>query len=152
MYYLWCILYICIYTKLNGAIEPSMSVFVTGTLPLGGLCTCNVWSIFRKNSSSDLHSRLKTRKVLGVGVEDDGTIHFSKVSCTSIHQQIRRIKQESFHFCEGYRTKTWTYTKYLFHFLIFMFLFKFNLNFNFHTLSVIHLIDCGQTLPRWAGK
>lgn len=33
-----------------------------------------------KLSSSDLHSRLKTRKVLGVGETDDGDIHRSKLS------------------------------------------------------------------------
>lgn len=33
----------------------------------------------RKLSSSDLHSRLKTRKVLGVGETDDGDVHRSKV-------------------------------------------------------------------------
>ena len=38
-------------------------------------CAC-----FRKLSSSDLHSRLKTRKVLGVGETDDGDVHRSKVS------------------------------------------------------------------------
>ncbi|KAL8592109.1 hypothetical protein ACOMHN_032579 [Nucella lapillus] len=36
--------------------------------------------MFRKLSSSDLHSRLKTRKVLGVGETDDGDIHRSKLS------------------------------------------------------------------------
>ncbi|XP_076471546.1 tumor protein p53-inducible protein 11-like isoform X2 [Babylonia areolata] len=34
----------------------------------------------RKLSSSDLHSRLKTRKVLGVGETDDGDVHRSKLS------------------------------------------------------------------------
>ncbi|XP_070200416.1 tumor protein p53-inducible protein 11-like isoform X2 [Littorina saxatilis] len=33
-----------------------------------------------KLSSSDLHSRLKTRKVLGVGETDDGDVHRSKLS------------------------------------------------------------------------
>lgn len=31
-------------------------------------------------SSGDLHSRLKTRKLLGVGETDDGDVHRSKVS------------------------------------------------------------------------
>ena len=35
---------------------------------------------FRKHSSGDLHSRLKTRKLLGVGETDDGDVHRSKVS------------------------------------------------------------------------
>ncbi|BFZ15752.1 hypothetical protein BsWGS_18790 [Bradybaena similaris] len=34
----------------------------------------------RKHSSGDLHSRLKTRKLLGVGETDDGDIHRSKLS------------------------------------------------------------------------
>jgi hypothetical protein len=34
---------------------------------------------FRKHSSGDLHSRLKTRKLLGVGETDDGDVHRSKV-------------------------------------------------------------------------
>lgn len=33
----------------------------------------------RKHSSGDLHSRLKTRKLLGVGETDDGDVHRSKV-------------------------------------------------------------------------
>ncbi|CAG0918628.1 unnamed protein product [Notodromas monacha] len=36
--------------------------------------------LFRKHSSGDLHSRLKTRKLLGVGETDDGEIHRSKIS------------------------------------------------------------------------
>ncbi|XP_052270405.1 uncharacterized protein LOC127871481 isoform X2 [Dreissena polymorpha] len=35
---------------------------------------------FRKHSSGDLHSRLKTRKLLGVGETDDGDVHRSKLS------------------------------------------------------------------------
>eukprot|EP00106_Octopus_bimaculoides_P000687 XP_014768129.1 PREDICTED: tumor protein p53-inducible protein 11-like isoform X7 [Octopus bimaculoides] len=34
----------------------------------------------RKHSSGDLHSRLKSRKLLGVGETDDGDIHRSKLS------------------------------------------------------------------------
>ncbi|KAK3102840.1 hypothetical protein FSP39_014337 [Pinctada imbricata] len=34
----------------------------------------------RKHSSGDLHSRLKTRKLLGVGETDDGDVHRSKLS------------------------------------------------------------------------
>ena len=37
-------------------------------------------STCRKHSSGDLHSRLKTRKLLGVGETDDGDVHRSKVS------------------------------------------------------------------------
>jgi hypothetical protein len=36
---------------------------------------------YRKHSSGDLHSRLKTRKLLGVGETDDGDVHRSKVKC-----------------------------------------------------------------------
>lgn len=35
-------------------------------------------------SSGDLHSRLKTRKLLGVGETDDGDVHRSKVSNLNI--------------------------------------------------------------------
>lgn len=42
--------------------------------------------IFRKNSNSDLHSRLKTRKVLGVGeIRDDRDIYRSKVIGLHLH-------------------------------------------------------------------
>ncbi|GBO06066.1 hypothetical protein AVEN_114588-1, partial [Araneus ventricosus] len=34
--------------------------------------------IDKKHSSGDLHSRLKTRKILGVGETDNGDIHRSK--------------------------------------------------------------------------
>ncbi|XP_078334995.1 tumor protein p53-inducible protein 11-like isoform X3 [Crassostrea virginica] len=34
----------------------------------------------KKHSSGDLHSRLKTRKLLGVGETDDGDVHRSKLS------------------------------------------------------------------------
>ncbi|XP_076115203.1 tumor protein p53-inducible protein 11-like isoform X4 [Mytilus galloprovincialis] len=37
-------------------------------------------SNYRKHSSGDLHSRLKTRKLLGVGETDDGDVHRSKLS------------------------------------------------------------------------
>lgn len=38
-------------------------------------------SVCRKQSSTDLQSRLKSRKILGVGVTDDGQdVHRSKVS------------------------------------------------------------------------
>ncbi|KAL5006706.1 hypothetical protein ScPMuIL_015512 [Solemya velum] len=41
----------------------------------------HVWKLlFRKHSSGDLHSRLKTRKLLGVGETDDGDVHRSKLS------------------------------------------------------------------------
>ncbi|PVD33810.1 hypothetical protein C0Q70_05071 [Pomacea canaliculata] len=39
----------------------------------------------RKLSSSDLHSRLKTRKVLGVGETDDGDVHRSKALVLPSH-------------------------------------------------------------------
>ena len=38
-----------------------------------------IFLLFRKHSSGDLHSRLKTRKLLGVGETDDGDVHRSKV-------------------------------------------------------------------------
>lgn len=38
--------------------------------------------LMKKHSQTDLVSRLKTRKILGVGGEDDdGEVHRSKVSC-----------------------------------------------------------------------
>ena len=42
-----------------------------------------LFSLFRKHSSGDLHSRLKTRKLLGVGETDDGDVHRSKVRKTA---------------------------------------------------------------------
>ncbi|XP_066270735.1 tumor protein p53-inducible protein 11-like [Branchiostoma lanceolatum] len=36
--------------------------------------------LLRKESCGDLQSRLKTRKMLGVGEDDDGEIHRSKIS------------------------------------------------------------------------
>uniref|UniRef100_A0A0B7B3S0 Tumor protein p53-inducible protein 11 n=1 Tax=Arion vulgaris TaxID=1028688 RepID=A0A0B7B3S0_9EUPU len=44
------------------------------------MSTLNVDDSVRKHSSGDLHSRLKTRKLLGVGETDDGDIHRSKLS------------------------------------------------------------------------
>ena len=45
------------------------------------ICVVHVYLILprRKHSSGDLHSRLKTRKLLGVGETDDGDVHRSKV-------------------------------------------------------------------------
>lgn len=42
--------------------------------------TCSIHLCHRKQSSADLQSRLKSRKILGVGATDDGLdIHRSKV-------------------------------------------------------------------------
>ena len=42
--------------------------------------TCSIHLCYRKQSSADLQSRLKSRKILGVGATDDGLdIHRSKV-------------------------------------------------------------------------
>ncbi|XP_045623146.1 tumor protein p53-inducible protein 11 isoform X1 [Procambarus clarkii] len=41
----------------------------------------------RKHSSGDLHSRLKTRKILGVGETDNGDIHRSKISQVLGHNE-----------------------------------------------------------------
>ncbi|XP_069158038.1 LOW QUALITY PROTEIN: tumor protein p53-inducible protein 11-like [Procambarus clarkii] len=41
----------------------------------------------RKHSSGDLHSRLKTRKILGVGRTDNGDIHRSKISQVLGHNE-----------------------------------------------------------------
>ncbi|XP_076030593.1 tumor protein p53-inducible protein 11-like isoform X3 [Oratosquilla oratoria] len=40
-----------------------------------------------KHSSGDLHSRLKTRKILGVGETDNGDIHRSKISQVLGHNE-----------------------------------------------------------------
>jgi len=40
----------------------------------------HVHKLEKKHSSGDLHSRLKTRKLLGVGETDDGDVHRSKLS------------------------------------------------------------------------
>ncbi|VDP10306.1 unnamed protein product [Soboliphyme baturini] len=50
-------------------------------LPYRELAMGGARSASKKNSSSDLHSRLKTRKVLGVGERrEDGNVYRSKVS------------------------------------------------------------------------
>ncbi|BFZ05180.1 hypothetical protein BsWGS_08219 [Bradybaena similaris] len=46
----------------------------------------------KKHSSGDLHSRLKTRKLLGVGETDDGDIHRSKLSQILGHSDQLYIK------------------------------------------------------------
>jgi len=46
----------------------------------------------RKNSNSDLHSRLKTRKILGVGEVDDGDVHKSKISQILGHSEHLYVK------------------------------------------------------------
>lgn len=46
----------------------------------------------RKHSSGDLHSRLKTRKILGVGETDNGDIHRSKISQLLGHNEHLYVK------------------------------------------------------------
>ncbi|XP_068202480.1 tumor protein p53-inducible protein 11-like isoform X2 [Palaemon carinicauda] len=48
----------------------------------------SVW----KHSSGDLHSRLKTRKILGVGETDNGDIHRSKISQVLGHNEHLYVK------------------------------------------------------------
>ncbi|XP_041365526.1 uncharacterized protein LOC121380660 isoform X2 [Gigantopelta aegis] len=50
------------------------------------------YSPLRKHSSGDLHSRLKTRKLLGVGETDDGDVHRSKLSQILGHSDQLYIK------------------------------------------------------------
>lgn len=45
-----------------------------------------------KHSSGDLHSRLKTRKILGVGETDNGDIHRSKISQVLGHNEHLYVK------------------------------------------------------------
>ncbi|XP_054711518.1 tumor protein p53-inducible protein 11-like isoform X2 [Uloborus diversus] len=45
-----------------------------------------------KHSSGDLHSRLKTRKILGVGETDNGDIHRSKISQLLGHNEHLYVK------------------------------------------------------------
>ncbi|XP_076313242.1 tumor protein p53-inducible protein 11-like isoform X6 [Tachypleus tridentatus] len=47
---------------------------------------------YRKHSSGDLHSRLKTRKILGVGETDNGDIHRSKISQVLGHNEHLFVK------------------------------------------------------------
>ncbi|XP_015907760.1 tumor protein p53-inducible protein 11 isoform X2 [Parasteatoda tepidariorum] len=54
---------------------------------------------YRKHSSGDLHSRLKTRKILGVGETDNGDIHRSKISQLLGHNEHLYVK-----FPKGYST------------------------------------------------
>ncbi|XP_071547450.1 tumor protein p53-inducible protein 11-like isoform X2 [Panulirus ornatus] len=46
----------------------------------------------RKHSSGDLHSRLKTRKILGVGETDNGDVHRSKISQVLGHNEHLYVK------------------------------------------------------------
>lgn len=48
--------------------------------------------LVRKHSSGDLHSRLKTRKLLGVGETDDGDVHRSKLSQILGHSEQLYVK------------------------------------------------------------
>jgi len=50
------------------------------TLQTGGSPAIVTEESNAKHSSGDLHSRLKTRKLLGVGETDDGDVHRSKLS------------------------------------------------------------------------
>ncbi|XP_074659898.1 tumor protein p53-inducible protein 11-like isoform X2 [Tubulanus polymorphus] len=50
------------------------------------------FSLDRKHSSGDLHSRLKTRKLLGVGETDDGDVHRSKLSQILGHSEQLYVK------------------------------------------------------------
>ncbi|XP_071122836.1 tumor protein p53-inducible protein 11-like isoform X4 [Mytilus edulis] len=56
----------------------------TGTIPGVEITRCSSSNVdtvkCSKHSSGDLHSRLKTRKLLGVGETDDGDVHRSKLS------------------------------------------------------------------------
>uniref|UniRef100_A0A1I8GN54 Tumor protein p53-inducible protein 11 n=2 Tax=Macrostomum lignano TaxID=282301 RepID=A0A1I8GN54_9PLAT len=59
-------------------------------------------AILRKQSSGDLHSRLKTRKLLGVGETDDGDVHRSKLS------QILGHSEQLHHRGLSWAARTWT--------------------------------------------
>uniref|UniRef100_A0A8C6ZJ18 Tumor protein p53-inducible protein 11 n=1 Tax=Nothoprocta perdicaria TaxID=30464 RepID=A0A8C6ZJ18_NOTPE len=50
--------------------------------------------LMKKHSQTDLVSRLKTRKILGVGGEDDdGEVHRSKLTLGSLFSLLRRVWQ-----------------------------------------------------------
>ncbi|XP_015911749.1 tumor protein p53-inducible protein 11 isoform X2 [Parasteatoda tepidariorum] len=51
------------------------------------LCEPEVYVPYRKHSSGDLQSRLKTRKILGVGETDNGDVHRSKISQVLGHNE-----------------------------------------------------------------
>ncbi|KFM76652.1 Tumor protein p53-inducible protein 11, partial [Stegodyphus mimosarum] len=48
---------------------------------------CGTAALERKHSSGDLQSRLKTRKILGVGETDNGDVHRSKISQVLGHNE-----------------------------------------------------------------
>ncbi|XP_064601634.1 tumor protein p53-inducible protein 11-like isoform X3 [Liolophura sinensis] len=52
----------------------------SGPQSAAGRRMAHIHKLERKHSSGDLHSRLKTRKLLGVGETDDGDVHRSKLS------------------------------------------------------------------------
>ncbi|KAF8770986.1 Tumor protein p53-inducible protein 11 like protein [Argiope bruennichi] len=51
-----------------------------------------VYVPYRKHSSGDLQSRLKTRKILGVGETDNGDVHRSKISQVLGHNEHLFVK------------------------------------------------------------
>ncbi|XP_035701110.1 tumor protein p53-inducible protein 11-like [Folsomia candida] len=68
--------------------RPSLpSHFKSDKSPLG-----RIPKLERKHSSGDLHSRLKTRKMLGVGETDNGDIHRSKISQVLGHNEHLYLK------------------------------------------------------------
>lgn len=86
---------------------------------------------YRKHSSGDLHSRLKTRKILGVGETDNGDIHRSKISQLLGHNEHLYVK-----FPRGYYTWHITMT------LIFGFLGFINLFYP----------DYSFDIPKWENE
>lgn len=53
---------------------------------------CGAAALERKHSSGDLQSRLKTRKILGVGETDNGDVHRSKISQVLGHNEHLFVK------------------------------------------------------------
>ncbi|XP_069134030.1 tumor protein p53-inducible protein 11-like isoform X1 [Argopecten irradians] len=67
----------------TGAQSPGVGINSSGgstTQPQPTRRMPHLHKLEKKHSSGDLHSRLKTRKLLGVGETDDGDVHRSKLS------------------------------------------------------------------------
>ncbi|XP_064635851.1 tumor protein p53-inducible protein 11-like isoform X3 [Lineus longissimus] len=70
---------------------PSPKMTMDGPPPMNQK-VAHMHKLERKHSSGDLHSRLKTRKLLGVGETDDGDVHRSKLSQILGHSENLYVK------------------------------------------------------------
>lgn len=85
--------------KFHVTAEPLPSTPRTVSQPMATMAAKQPPPLMKKHSQTDLVSRLKTRKILGVGGEDDdGEVHRSKVRAGEIEEG-RDDRKETF--CPG---------------------------------------------------